>query len=127
LDNKYLIWIIDRQHWPRTLLRAELIERGFDAGGFEEITDALNELGKESALRPRVIVVELREQERKQEHLDKLIQIGIPLIILGDETELSEQTLKMHQRVAVMKRPMTIGEVADMVEEIAENASDNGL
>lgn len=119
MKDKHLIWIIDRQHWPRALLRAELIERGFDAEGFEEITDALKVLSKESALRPRVIVVELREQGRKQEYLDNLMQTRIPLIILCDETELSEQILKTHGRVSVMKRPLTIGEIADKIAEIA--------
>ncbi len=119
MKDKHLIWIIDRQHWPRALLRAELIERGYDAEGFEEITDALKVLSKESAVRPRVIVLELREQERKQEYLDKLMQTRIPLIILGDETELSERILKTHDRVSVMKRPLTIGEVADRVAKVA--------
>jgi len=30
-----LIWIIDAEQWPRVLLRAELIERGFDGGAVE--------------------------------------------------------------------------------------------
>src|SRR5215471_17474158 len=28
-----VVWIIDAEQWPRALLRAELIERGFDAVG----------------------------------------------------------------------------------------------
>jgi DNA-binding response OmpR family regulator len=119
MKYKHLIWIIDRQHWPRALLRAELIERGFGAEGFEEITDAFNALRKQGAVAPQVIVMELRGQDISQADLDKLTQTGIPLIMLAGETELSERILKMNQRVAVMKRPLTIGEVADRVGEIA--------
>jgi DNA-binding NtrC family response regulator len=118
MKNNHLIWIIDRQHWPRALLRAELIERGFDAEGFEEITDAFNALRKRGAVTPHVIVLELLEQDIKQDDLNNLTQTCIPLIILGGETELNEQILKTHDRIAVMKRPLTIGEVADRVGEI---------
>jgi DNA-binding NtrC family response regulator len=123
MKNK-LIWIIDRQHWPRALLRAELMERGYDVEGFEELSLALLELREHGGALPRVTVLELREQDIKQEELDKLIRTGIPLIVLGGETELNDKIIKkMHHRAAVMKRPLTIGEVADKVEEILKKIS----
>ena len=35
------VWVIDSEQWPRACLRAELIERGYDAYGFISIGDAL--------------------------------------------------------------------------------------
>ena len=34
-----VIWIIDAEQWPRALLRAELIERGYDAVGYVTVRD----------------------------------------------------------------------------------------
>ena len=48
------IWIIDAEQWPRAMLRAEMIDRGFDAVGYIAVRDAIDSLPSRS---PDAIVV----------------------------------------------------------------------
>ncbi len=116
-----IVWIIDRHQWPRALLRAELIERGFDALGYEEIAEALAVLHHPRADPPQVIVLELREQDLHREILGPLAEAGVPIVILGGIKELNEPAIQEFAWAAVLKRPFTIGAVADQVEELARS------
>ena len=51
------IWIVAADHWPRALLRAELIERGYDATGFATLEDAVRRLMLPPARRPALLVL----------------------------------------------------------------------
>ena len=113
-----IVWIIDRQQWPRALLRAELIERGFDALGYEEIADALTALHHPRTGRPQVIVLELREQDLNQDTLGPLVEAGVPIVVLGGIPELNEPAIEELAWAKVMRRPFTLGAVADEVEEL---------
>lgn len=114
-----VVWIIDRQQWPRASLRAELIERGFDALGYEEIAEALAALHDPRTDRPHVIVLELREQDLNRETLAPLAGAGVPIVILGGIPELNEPAIREFAWTAVMRRPFTLGAVADKVGELA--------
>jgi len=46
-----ILWVIDSEQ-PRALLRAELIERGYDPYGFITISDALDSLSRASSSKP---------------------------------------------------------------------------
>jgi hypothetical protein len=69
------VWIIDAEHWPRALLRGELIERGCDAVGFVAVDDALRTIPSRW---PDVIVVELRTIARRE--AERLFGAAIPVI-----------------------------------------------
>jgi len=56
------VWIVSGERGPSTCLRDELIERGYDAIGFEAITIAHRALNVPAALRPSVTVIELSRQ-----------------------------------------------------------------
>jgi DNA-binding NtrC family response regulator len=111
-----IVWIIDHQQWPRASLRAELIERGFDALGYEVVAEAVAALQAPEIERPQVIVLELREQGLDRETLGALAKTAIPTIILGGIMELNEAVVHEFAWAVVMKRPFTIGAVADQVE-----------
>jgi DNA-binding response OmpR family regulator len=103
-----VVWIIDAEHWPRALLRAELIERGFDAVGYETVRDAIDSY----PLRPPdAIVVELRGQPLAL--VERLTKIKVPIVILASAPEINE--LPSGEWAAVMRRPVSIGEVVDRV------------
>ena len=112
------IWIIDRQQWPRAYLRAELIERGFDAIGFIEISEVMAALDDPNYLRPRLIVLELYGLSLTQRELDTLAHAGIPMIALGGSLELNEEWVRNFKWKAVIRRPFTIGRVVDILEEL---------
>jgi hypothetical protein len=116
--TKPVIWIIDRQQWPRAYLRAELIERGFDAIGFIELSEVIATLNDPNYLKPRLIVLELCDLSFTRDKLDTLARTGIPIIALGGSVELNEEWVRNFKWAAVIQRPFTIGKVADVAEEL---------
>ncbi len=116
-----VLWIIDREQWPRACLRAELIERGFDARGYEEIAEAVVALQRRGTARPRGIVLELREQALDRDTLAVLARSGVPVMVLGGMPELNEPVVHEFGWAGMMRRPFSIGEVADRVEELVRH------
>ena len=106
--NSLVIWIIDVEQWPRALLRAELIERGFDAIGYVTVRDAIDSLPER---RPDAIVVELRGQPMPL--VERLPAIGVPVVVIGGTLDVSD--LPDRAWAAVMRRPVSLGEIADRV------------
>ena len=101
-----VIWIIDAEHWPRALLRAELIERGYDAAGYETVRDAIDALPWR---RPDAIVVDLRGQPIPL--VERLLKLHVPLVIVGGTPEIND--LPEGGWAAVMRRPVSLGDIAD--------------
>ena len=102
------IWIIDAEHWPRAMLRAELIERGYDAVGFLTVDDAL----RMTPVRwPDAIIVELRNLGR--EEVGRLFGAKVPVIgIAGLDSESWIGELPFAE---ILRRPVSIGEIAERV------------
>lgn len=107
-----VVWIIDVEQWPRAMLRAELIARGFDAPGYVTIGDAIESLLERP---PDAIVVALRGQPMRL--VQRLQAIGKPVLIVGGTPELND--LPEGGWAAVLRRPVSIGEIADGVAAIA--------
>jgi DNA-binding NtrC family response regulator len=103
-----VVWIIDPDQWPRAMLRAELIELGLDAVGYVKPADALAHLG---ARFPDAIVVDLRDATR--EAITQLFQIGVPVIGVAGLPE--PEWLNAYKWGAVLRRPISIGEIADRI------------
>ena len=105
------IWIIDAEHWPRALLRAELIERGYDAVGFLTVDDALRVTPQRW---PDAIVVELRHLAR--EEVARLFGAGVPVIAIAGSAP--EPWIDEFPWAAALRRPVSIGGIADRVKEL---------
>jgi len=103
-----VIWIIDPEQWPRAFLRAELIERGYDAVGYINVEDAERTL---RARFPDAIVVELRDISR--EDVGKLFQLGVPVIGIAGQPE--PEWLTHFRWGALLRRPVSVGEIAETV------------
>lgn len=114
--------MISKEQWPRAYLRAELIERGFDGVGYVTLAQALAALYDPRKEKPRVIVFDLRAQTFKRNEVQTLAVCGIPVILLGGAVELNEEFVQAWPWAAVLKRPFTIGQVADMVERLGGKA-----
>ena len=112
------VWIVDSQHWPRACLRAELIERGYDAIGYVEIDQALAAMTSSGRPRPRVIVVELRDQVLTPPILESLADSKVPAIALAGTIELNQPLVRDFNWTALLQRPLTLGSVADAVERV---------
>jgi len=111
------VWIVDSDHWPRAYLRAELIERGYDADGFVTLTELLVRLAL-SPVRPALVVVDLRGQELKERGLATLLDAGFPVIAIGGAMEWENEQLRTRPWARFLRRPLTIGEVTDEVDRL---------
>lgn len=111
------VWIVDSQQWPRACLRAELIERGYDAIGYLQIDQALAAMSP-GRPRPRVIVVELRDQVLTPSTLASLAESNVPAIALAGTVELNHPLIRDFNWTVVLRRPVTLGSVADAVERV---------
>ena len=115
------VWIVDRQHWPRTLLRGELLESGLDVVGFATVEDALVALVSAAATRPDLIIIELKGLGvGDAEILDRLAQTGLPVMLLGGVVELNSDTVRSGEWVAILKRPFTLGQVVRVVRRLLQ-------
>jgi len=119
-----VVWVIDKQQWPRALLRAELIQRGCDVVGYQEIADALVALNHPAVTPPQVIVLELCGQRPERHILAALHHAGIPIIGLAGAIEANDPIVHEFRWAALLRRPLTIGAVADQVQDVL-NRSDN--
>ena len=106
-----VVWIIDAEQWPRAMLRAELLERGFDAVGYLTVRDAIDALPERV---PAVIVVDLRGQPMGL--VERLLKLHVPVIAIGGAIEVAE--LPAGEWI-VLQRPVSIGEIADRVAAVS--------
>jgi DNA-binding NtrC family response regulator len=116
--DEAVVWIIDREHWPRACLRAELIERGYDAVGFLELDEAMAALRAPHPQKPQVIVLELRDQVLTRSVLEALADSKMPVIALTGVLELNNPLVRDFNWAAVLSRPFALGNVADAVERV---------
>jgi DNA-binding response OmpR family regulator len=117
-----VVWIIDSEQWPRAFLRAELIENGDDAYGFITISDALESLSQATSLKPELVILELRGQNLTSELLDAIRNLQVPIVALGGNPELNDPLIQQQQWHAVLKRPVSLGHIAEVVQKILSNA-----
>jgi DNA-binding NtrC family response regulator len=117
------VWIVDSEHWPRAYLRAELIERGYDAEGFVTLTELLVRLALAPA-RPALVVIDLHgqgaqaSQESNDRRLTHLLGAGFPVLAIGGVTEWEDERLRTRRWARFLRRPLTIGEIAEEVDRV---------
>ena len=90
------------------MLRAELIERGYDAVGFVTVDDALRAM---PVRWPDAIVLELRTIVRNE--AERLFGAHVPVIGIASVTR--EPWVDELPFATVVRRPVSIGEIADAV------------
>ena len=115
---KALVWIIDADHWPRAYLRAELIERGYEAVGFVTVGDALAALALRPDRPPRLAAVDLQGQSLNPRQLAPLLRAGFPVLALGGAAEWGTESVRNLAWTATLRRPLSIGAVADEIERL---------
>jgi hypothetical protein len=112
------IWVIGAEWGPRAALRAELIERGADAAGFETLRDAALAARVPGAARPVAVVVDLHGQAADDRLLDALFAVGAPVVAIGGATEDADPRLRARPWAHWLRRPITLGAIADAAMQI---------
>jgi hypothetical protein len=122
-----VVWVIGSDHWPRAYLRAELIERGVDAIGFVTLRDALVRLvaARSGAPHPALVIIDLHDQTTSDRALSTLLSGEFPVIAIGGAAEWADQVLRARPWALSLRRPITIGAVADAAQRLlaADTAS----
>jgi hypothetical protein len=116
--EKPAAWIIQADHWPRAYLRAELLERGYDVVGFEHLQEALAALRLGIHEKPFVLLLDLKKSSLEAGEISALSLTPIPKILLVGAVELNEPWIERIGGGLIMRRPFTIGELADLVETV---------
>jgi hypothetical protein len=106
-----VVWLVDPDHWPRALLRAELIERGYDAIGFAGLDEAIVRLATERRRRPRLVLINLSGQPVTPGAVSLLSAGSVPVLGVAGATDGRGLALS-----AVLHRPVSLGEIADAIE-----------
>src|SRR5207302_9229446 len=106
-----ILWVIDSEQWPRAMLRAELIERGYDPYGFIMIGDALDSLSRAGSSKPELIILELRDQNLTRQLIEGIRNLGIPTIVLGGNAELNDPLIQQQQWAVILRRPVSLGKI----------------
>jgi DNA-binding response OmpR family regulator len=115
------IWIVDSDHWPRAYLRAELLEHGYDAAGFETLKDALLTLALPRARRPALLIIHLPGQTIDDDARTALARARIPILAVAGAGRADDQSLA--PLAGTLHRPLTIGAIADAVDRLIDRAA----
>jgi hypothetical protein len=118
--------IVSHEQWARAGLRAELRERGVDAVGVRDIPEALTQHPQPGRGPVRLLVID-QDRLSDEVHVGMLARVrarlGDPGMILlahaTRETPLGDWKL-------VLRRPVTIGEVADAVQRLLPDTGSVG-
>jgi hypothetical protein len=110
-----VVWIVDSEHWQRACLRAELIERGYDAVGFETIRDALTSLAAGSP-RPQVVIIDLKGQDVGAGQPSIFVPQGVALVGIAGAIEIAQRHVHELPWSSLLRRPISLGAVADVVD-----------
>ena len=105
-----VVWIIDTEQWPRAFLRAELIERGYDAVGYLTVDDASQTIATRF---PDAAVIELRGVSRRE--VEMLFKAGVPVI--GIVSHPAPEWLNEFRCAALLQRPVSIADIVKIVGE----------
>ena len=95
-----------------------MIERGYDPYGFITVADALDSLAPDGSSKPELIVLELRGQHLTDESIEAILNLDVHTIVIYGNSELNDPFLKKHHCPVAMKRPVSLGQIADAVQII---------
>jgi len=110
------VLLVMPEHWPRALLRAELIERGYDVVGAPDLTAALLVRPVEKGRGPvRLIAVDHDVMVESQGALlERLVsRHQNPRLVLLARAQLETPPGSWDQ---IVRRPALIGEIATAIE-----------
>jgi hypothetical protein len=98
-------------------LRAELIERGHDAVGFETLRDAVLAGRLPAAPPPALVVIDLQDEATDDRLLDGLFATGAPIIAVAGATHEADAHLRARPWMRWLRLPLTLGTIADAVDD----------
>ncbi len=91
----------------------------YDPIALERLSHALSELNRAGVEKPQIIVLGLRGQRITRRALELMAGANGPMIGIGGMLELNNPLIKDFKWADLLRRPITIGKIADAIEKIA--------
>jgi len=114
------IFVVGREWRFRSLLRAQLREQGYDARGFETLAEVADALVNAPA--PALVVFDSTDSNATETaaHLHEWSGRLPVLVIAGAQEEVPPGAAR------VLRRPVSIGQVATLLAELLHNYRNSG-
>jgi CheY-like chemotaxis protein len=112
------ILIAGRDWQARALLRAQLLEEGFEVEAYETIPEALAVLGP-GANRPDLLIADISASDDPSADVEALTAWSgeIPIWIIASRSFIIEKRLRGHGFEMILLRPVDVGEFVDQVKQ----------
>ena len=101
----------------RALLRAQLLEEGFDVDAHETIADALATLPLAANV-PDLFIADISASDDPSADVDALSAWSrrIPIWVIASRTYIVEKGLRGHGFEVILLRPVNVGELVDQIK-----------
>jgi DNA-binding response OmpR family regulator len=114
------IWLIAPDWRVRALVRAQLLEGGYDVTAMESWA-ALGERLRDQVLAPHLLIVQLTGDEASAV-LPQLASLPVPRLVLREIGAPAEEVLRAAGIDAVLSRPYSVGEVVETARRLLGEA-----
>ena len=114
--------LITGKGWQaRALLRAQLLEEGFEVEACENIPQALATLGPGTNL-PGLLIADISASDDPSADVEALSVWSrkVPIWIIASRTYIIEKGLRGHGFGMVLLRPVDVGELVDQIKRRSE-------
>jgi DNA-binding response OmpR family regulator len=118
--------LITGKDWQaRALLRAQLLEEGFEVEAWENIPEALAALGLGTNL-PDLLIADISASDEPSADVEALSAWSpkIPIWIVASRTYIVEKGLGGHGFEMILLRPVDVGELVDQINQRLEEDSE---
>lgn len=115
------IMIAGKDWQARALLRAQLLEEGFEVEAHETIAEALATLGPR-AHPPGLLIADISSSDGPSTDVDALSAWSgkVPVWIIASRTYIVEKSLRGHGFEMILLRPVDVGELVDQIKQRLE-------
>jgi CheY-like chemotaxis protein len=115
------ILIAGKDWQARALLRAQLLDEGFEVEAHETIPDALATLG-EGTDHPDLFIADISASDDPAADVEALSAWShkIPIWIIASRTYIVEKGLRGHGFEVTLLRPVDVGELVDQIKQRVE-------
>jgi CheY-like chemotaxis protein len=105
----------------RALLRAQLLEEGFEVEAHESISDALSTLKPGTSV-PELLIADISMSDDPAADVEALSAWSrkIPTWIIASRTYIIEKDLRGHGFEMILLRPIDVGELVDQIKQRLE-------
>lgn len=112
------ILIAGKDWQARALLRAQLLEEGFEVEAHETVPDALAALGPGTNL-PDLFIADVSASDDPSADVEALSALSrkLPIWIIATRTYIIEKGLRGHGFEMILLRPVDVGELVEQIKQ----------